>query len=132
MKKFVVFIFFLLILRCKKDDLEYSLRTPEGLTHWDILKVEGENLVHVNDTLILDVFCPRGSSCDHISQLLSDDYGNRILVKAFGYTNTDSPCLMHAVPQILKYEFIPNKKGLYSLEFIKRDETKIIFSVNVK
>ncbi|WP_163711159.1 hypothetical protein [Mangrovibacterium lignilyticum] len=134
MKKVIVFIFSLLILSCQKDDseIEFSLPIPDGLTHWDILKVGGENSVNVNDTLVLDVYCPRSSSCDYISQLLSDDYGNKILIEAFGHTNTESPCLMFALPQVLEYEFIPNKKGFYSLEFIKRDETKIIFTVDVK
>lgn len=124
----------LFILSCQKDDvkIEYSLPTPKGLIQWDILKVEGENFVNVNDTLRLDVYCPRATSCDYISLLLSDDYGNRIFVKAFGNTDTHSPCLMFALPQVIQYEFVPKKKGVYNLEFIKRDETIINFTVNSK
>jgi hypothetical protein len=123
----------LFILSCQKDDviIEYSLPTPEGLIQWDILKVEGENSVNVNDTLRLDVYCPRASSCDWISLLLSDDYGNRIFVKAFGSTNI-GPCMWFALPQVIRYEFVPKKKGVYTLEFIKRDETIIKFTVNSK
>lgn len=134
MKKLLAFGLFLVFLSCQKDnnEIEYSLPSPEGLIHWDILKVEGENSVNVTDTLILDVYCPRSSSCDYITQLLSDEHGNRILVKAFGNTRENSPCLMFAIPQVLKYEFIPSKRGVYILEFIKRDDTTINFTVNVK
>ena len=132
MKKLAVLILTLCILSCQKNDgkIEFSLPTPEGLIQWDILKVEGENNVSVNDTLVLDVYCPRSNSCDYISLLLSDDYGSRILVKAFGNTDTDSPCLMFAIPQVIQYKFVPRKKGVYMLEFIKRDETTINFAVN--
>ena len=134
MKKAVIFILSLFLLSCEKEnvEIEYSLPTPEGLIHWDIIKVEGENTVSINDTLILDVYCPRTSSCDNIVQLLSDDYGKRILIKAFGFTNNDSHCLWFAIPQVVPYEFIPDKKGVYTLEFIKRDETKINFTIYAK
>ena len=134
MKKAVVLILSLLILSCQKDDMkiEYSLPTPEGLIQWDILKVEGENSINVNDTLVLDVYCPRASSCDYISVLQSDDYGSKILVKAFGNTDTDSPCLLFALPQVIIYKFVADKEGVYTLEFIKRDDTVITFKINAK
>lgn len=134
MKKLLALSLFLLFLSCQKDniEIEYSLLTPEGLIHWDILKVEGKNSVSITDTLRLDVYCPRASSCDYITHMLSDEHGNRIFVKAFGNTRENSPCLMFALPQVLKYEFIPNKKGVFILEFIKRDDTKISFTVDVE
>ena len=133
MKKNLAFILFLLVLSCQKDDVgsEYSLPTPEGLIQWDILKVEGENSIGVNDTLKLDVYCPRSSSCDYVSQLLSDEYGNRIFIKAFGNTHQNTPCLMFAVPQVIQYKFVSTQEGIFALEFIKSDEAKIIFKVRV-
>lgn len=130
---FITLLSAMFLLGCEKDNLEveFSLPTPEGLVHWDILEVEGENSININDTLVLEVSFPRSSSCDYITHMLSDEHGKTILVKGFGNTRLNSPCLMFAIPQILQYEFIPNSKGIYRLEFIKKDETKIIHTVNV-
>ncbi len=134
MKKSVIFILSLFLLSCEKDysKIEFSLPTPEGLTHWDIIKVEGEHTLSINDTLILNVYCPRTSSCDNVVQLLSDAYDKKNLIKALGYTNRNSHCLWFAMPQVVPYEFIPDQKGIYTLEFIKTDETRIDFTIYVK
>ena len=126
--------FLLLFLFSCQDDVsvEYSLPTPEGLIHWDILKIEGENVAMINDTLKLNVFCPRVSSCDNVVELMSDSYGREIFIKAFGFITSDSHCLWHAMPKVMQFNFIPKKKGVYVLHFIKRDETKINFPVIVK
>lgn len=132
-RNLIILFTVIFFMSCDKDNMEteFSLPTPEGLIHWDILKVEGENSINLNDTLILEVFFPRSSSCDYITHMLSDEHGNTILVKGFGSTRKNSPCLWFALPQILQYEFIPNMKGIYNLEFIKKDETKITHTVNV-
>lgn len=131
MKKFLILFLFAIILSCGENDIgvEYSQSTPEGLVHWDILKVEGDSTVAINDTLILEVYCPRTTSCDNVYQLLPDQYGNRILMKAFGNTRTDSPCLMFALPQVIRFDFVPNKKGVFTFEFIKRDNSKIYHTI---
>ncbi|MFV0378726.1 MAG: hypothetical protein ACK5JD_15645 [Mangrovibacterium sp.] len=134
MKQIVAAVLLVFLLGCEKDELEfdYWLPTPEGLAHWEILKVEGERSVNLGETLILTVFCPRASGCDIISQVLSDEHDNRIFIKVFGRTITDLPCSTAAVPQIIDYEFTPNKKGIYRLEFIKKDGARIIVPVQVK
>ncbi|NJO93130.1 MAG: hypothetical protein HC831_32345 [Chloroflexia bacterium] len=120
-------------MSCQKDkkDIEYLLPTPEGLIAWDILKVEGENSIDVNDTLKLSVYCPRTSSCDFVTHLIPDEHGNRILVKAFGNTLKNSPCLWFALPQVIQYKIVSTKTGIFSLGFIKRDGTIINFTVKV-
>ena len=133
MEKLVALSLILFTLSCQKTDvdIDYSLPTPEGLVHWDILKVEGKHSISLNDTLFLDVYCPRTTSCDYISQLLPNEHGNRILIKAFGNSRKNSPCLMFAFPQVLPYEFVPKNRGHFSLDFIKKDHTIIRFDVNV-
>lgn len=133
MNKLLVLILLIVFLSCQKDkkDIDYSLPTPEGLLEWDILKVEGENSVAIHDTLKLNVYCPRTSSCDYVSHLIPDEHEKRILVKAFGNTLKDSPCLWFALPQVVQYKFVSNKAGIFSLGFIKRDGTIINFAVNV-
>lgn len=129
----LILLMTLILISCEKTEkIEFSLPTPEGLVHWDILEVEGSNIVNVNQKLILDVYCPRSSSCDHVGLLLSDRYDNRTLIKAFGMTQTDTPCLWHAVPQKIQYEFTPDMKGTFVLEFIKKDNTVIKHYVTAK
>ena len=134
MKILLILLFSILLFSCQKDkrNIEYSMPTPQGFLEWVILKVEGENSIDINDTLKLNVYCPRTSSCDYVSHLLPDKHGNRILVKAFGNTLKDSPCLWFFLPQVVQYKFVSDRAGIFTLGFIKRDGTIINFTVNVK
>jgi hypothetical protein len=130
-KKILLLIMTILILSgCEKknnfDIIEgLNIETPEGLVHWDVLKVEGQTSGLVNAIISFDVYCPSSSGCDYISKFVSDKNGNTIFIKAFGNTLKDSPCTMAAVPIIAKYEFTSNIKGQFVLKFIKRDNSVI-------
>jgi hypothetical protein len=102
-----------------------AIVTPEGLMHWDVLKVEGPTSGLVNDTILLDVYCPTSSGCDYISELLSDKSGNTVFIKAFGNTLKDSPCTLACTPIVAKYKFTSKSKGRFELQFIKRDNSVI-------
>ncbi len=119
----VGFILILLILTqfgCEK----FTLDTPEGLHHWDILKVEGPSSGSINQTISIDVTYPTSSGCDVVTEFLSDKHGKRVLIKAFGYT-TDGFCTQAAVPKVKEYEFSSNEKGEFILKFIRIDNTTI-------
>lgn len=129
----LILLMTLTFISCEKTEIiEFSLQTPEGLVHWDILEVKGANIVDVNQKLIIDVYCPRSSSCDYVGILLSDRYDNKILIKAFGKTQTDMPCLWYAVPQKIQYKFTPDMNDTFVLEFIKKDNTVIKHYVTAK
>ncbi len=129
---FIVFMALLLIGCEKSSDIEFSLPAPEGLVHWDVVRVEGLNTVNVNQIISLDVYYPTSSGCDYVSEFVSDRYDNRILIKAYGNTIVDSPCTLAAVPKKINYDFITDKKGTFTFEFINRDESVIKHYVIVK
>jgi hypothetical protein len=110
----------------KKNNIETSnIETPEGLVHWDVIKVEGQTSGSVNDTITLDVYCPTSSGCDYISEFLSDKNGNTVFIKAFGNTRKDTPCTMACIPIVAKYKFTSKSKGQFELQFIKKDNSVI-------
>ncbi|MCD6596714.1 MAG: hypothetical protein J7L04_03450 [Bacteroidales bacterium] len=129
---FIVFMALLLIGCEKSSDIEFSLPAPEGLVHWDVVRVEGLNTVNVNQIISLDVYYSTSSGCDYVSEFVSDRYDNRILIKAYGNTIVDSPCTLAAVPKKINYDFITDKKGTFTFEFINRDESVIKHYVIVK
>ena len=129
MNKTILFLFatILVLSGCeKKNNIEPNIiETPEGLVHWDVIKVEGQTSGLVNDTILLDVYCPSSSGCDYISRFISNKNGNTIFIKAFGNTRTDTPCTMAAIPIVTKYKFSSKSKGQFELQFIKRDNSII-------
>jgi hypothetical protein len=135
MKKTILLLFttiFILSGCEKKNNIETNnIITPEGLVHWDVIKVEGQTSGLVNDTITFDVYCPSSSGCDYISEFGSDIDGNTVFIKAFGNTIQDSPCTMAAVPIIAKYKFISKSTGQFELQFIKRDNSVIKHSLTI-
>lgn len=136
MKKTILLLLtaILILTGCEKktNSDTNTIVTPEGLVHWDVIKVEGPTSGLVNDTILLDVYCPTSSGCDYISELLSDKNGNTVFIKAFGNTLQDSPCTLAAVPIVAKYKFISKSKGQFELEFIKRDNSVIKHSLTIQ
>jgi len=129
MKKTIQFLFttILILYGCEKinNTGPNNIETPEGLLHWDIIKVEGQTSGFVNDTISLDVYCPTSSGCDYISSFGSEKNGNIVYIKAFGNTRKDIPCTMAAVPIVVKYKFVSKSVGRFELQFIKRDNSVI-------
>ena len=136
MKKTILLLFttiFILSGCEKKNNIETNnIITPEGLVHWDVIRVEGQTSGLVNDTISFDVYCPSSSGCDYISEFVSDKDGNTIFIKAFGNTRQNSPCTMAAVPIVAKYKFISKSKGQFELQFIKRDNSVIKHSLTIQ
>ena len=136
MKKTILLLFttiFILSGCEKKNNIETNnIITPEGLVHWDVIRVEGQTSGLVNDTISFDVYCPSSSGCDYISEFVSDKDGNTIFIKAFGNTRQDSPCTMAAVPIVAKFKFISKSKGQFELQFIKRDNSVIKHSLTIQ
>jgi hypothetical protein len=136
MKKIILLLFttiFILSSCEKKNNIETSnIITPEGLVHWDVIKVEGQTSGLVNDTISFDVYCPSSSGCDYISEFVSDINGNTVFIKAFGNTRQDSPCTMAAIPIVAKYKFISKSKGQFELQFIKKDNSVIKHSLTIQ
>ena len=136
MKKTILLLFttiFILSGCEKKNNIETNnIITPEGLVHWDVIRVEGQTSGLVNDTILFDVYCPSSSGCDYISEFVSDKDGNTIFIKAFGNTRQNSPCTMAAVPIVAKYKFISKSKGQFELQFIKRDNSVIKHSLTIQ
>jgi len=124
MKKTILLLFttIIIISSCEKNN---NIETPEGLVHWDIMKVEGQTSGFVNDTISFEVYCPSSSGCDYISEFLSDKNGNTVFIKAFGNTRKDTPCTMAALPIVAKFKFTSKSKGQFELQFIKRDNSVI-------
>lgn len=118
-----------LLLGC--SEFEFEIETPEGLQHWDIVKIEGPTESRLNQELTLRVIYPRSSGCDVVSELLSDRNGTTIYLKAFGYTVTDSPCTLAAVPGTINFTFVPDKRGRYVFKFINRDRSVISHTVRI-
>jgi len=116
----------LILTGCEKNNSDTTtIVKPEGLVHWDVIKVEGPTSGSVNDTIILDVYCPTSSGCDYISEFLSDKHRNTVFVKAFGNTLKDSPCTLACTPIVARYKFASKSKGQFELQFIKTDNTVI-------
>ena len=136
MKKTILLLFttiFILSGCEKKNNIETNnIITPEGLVHWDVIRVEGQTSGLVNDTISFDVYCPSSSGCDYISEFVSDKDGNTVFIKAFGNTRQDSPCTMAAVPIVAKFKFISKSKGQFELQFIKRDNSVIKHSLTIQ
>jgi len=118
-----------LLLGC--SEFEFEIETPEGLQHWDIVKIEGPTESRLNQELTLRVIYPRSSGCDIVSELVSDRNGTAIYVKAFGYTVTDSPCTLAAVPGTINFTFVPDKRGRYVFKFINRDRSVISHTAKI-
>ena len=117
----------------KKNNIDMNnIATPDGLVHWNVIKVEGQTSGLVNDTISLDIYCPTSSGCDYISEFVSDKNGNTILIKAFGNTRKDIPCTMAALPIVAKFKFISNSKGQFTLQFINRDNSVITHFLTIK
>jgi len=136
MKKTILLLFttiFILSGCEKKNNIETNnIITPQGLVHWDVIRVEGQTSGLVNDTISFDVYCPSSSGCDYISEFVSDKDGNTIFIKAFGNTRQNSPCTLAAVPIVAKYKFISKSKGQFELQFIKRDNSVIKHSLTIQ
>lgn len=128
---FLLFTFILLFTGCEKSTID-APKAPEGLLHWNVSKVEGPNTGFVNQSVILDVYCPTSSGCDYISKLVSDRSGKTISIRAYGNTLTNSPCTMAATPKIVKYEFTPDEKGQFILKFISRDNSVINHNLTIR
>jgi hypothetical protein len=131
MKITILFLFTTIIIlsSCEENN---NIETPEGLVHWDIMKVEGQTSGLVNDSISFDIYCPSSSGCDYISEFVSDKDGNTVFIKAFGNTRQDTPCTMAAVPIVAKYKFISKSKGQFELQFIKKDNSIIKHSLTIQ
>lgn len=132
--KTLVFITIISLLIGCEESVENSFKgvAPEGLVHWNVLKVEGPAIGEVNKAIIFSVSCPTTSGCDYVSTFVSDESnGKTILIKAYGGTIQNSMCTMAAVPITVKYEFTPHEKGQYVLKFINKDETTIKYNLTV-
>ena len=123
-----------LLTNCKKSEnfeATFNEETPEGLFHWNVVKVEGPNTGLVNQIVTLNVSYPTSSGCDYVSQFVSDNsLGKTIRIKAYGATS-DGPCTMDAVPKVIQYKFTPLVKGNYILTFINKNETEIKHSLTI-
>ena len=128
---FLLFTFIILFTGCGKSTID-SPNAPEGLLHWNVSKVEGPNSGFVNQSVILDVYCPTSSGCDYISKLVADRSGKTISIRAYGNTLINSPCTMAATPKIVKFEFTPDEKGQFILKFISRDNSVIIHNLTIR
>ncbi len=120
-------LFILIQVGCEK----FTLDTPEGLHHWDILKVEGPTSGYINQAISLDVTCPTSSGCDIVTEFLTDRHRNSFLIKAFGYTH-DGMCTQAAVPMVTEYEFSSSETGTFVLKFIKIDNTTIDHYITIE
>lgn len=133
-KKILTFtiIIFTVLFGCDQSSFEIpTIEEPEGLIHWNILKVEGQTTGSVDNPITLDVFCPTSSGCDYITKLSSVNEGRTIYIKAFGGTLENSPCTMACIPIRTKFEFTPVTKGRYTLKFISRDKSIIEHHITV-
>jgi len=145
MKKTILLLFttIFILFGCEKNKIEtnkietntiekISIDIPNGLVHWDIIKVEGQTSTLVNDTIVLNVYCPTSSGCDYVSEFISDKYGNTIFIKAFGSTRKNTACSQGAMPIVVKYKFASNSKGEFELRFIKRDYSVIKYFLTIQ
>ena len=128
MKRYILFIlaFTVLLFSCEKDVDENVLE------QWNMNKIEGPTTGTVEQPVILTVFYPTSSGCDHLTKFETNKQGSIISIKAFGYTNKTSFCTMAAVEKTKTYEFTAEKKESLELKFINKDNTVIKHLIKIE